>query len=146
MGKIPKAHTPSTQHNYNFLQHEKSEIEKHYDFLHPELVGSTGHKTLHCKGQYNCAGVLYKYIIKYDGIKPLVYIQDPDIPYDIDAHMFKDKHLCLYDNRWNSFKQHIYSDIIPWIHEWCVGYEIYKITHKWELPFTPHNQQKEDAI
>lgn len=145
MQKIPKAHIPPTQYNSNFLLHEKKEIEKHYDFLKAKLVGPQGHKTLQCEGQYNCVGVLYEYKIKYDGKKPIVNIQKPDIPYDIDAHMFKDKHLCLYDNIWDSHKQHIYSDIIPWVHEWCVAYEIYKITHKWELPFTPHNQQKEDA-
>jgi hypothetical protein len=60
----------------------------------------------------------------------------------------KDKALCLYhpesdDFLWEPKKHHIHNTIVPWTLEWFIFYELYSITGKWEHPFHPHLNDKD---
>lgn len=127
---------------------EKSLIERNYTFLNCRIENGI----LYCYGSYQPSefSVKYDYRIKYNGVsKPNVQIRSPKIKYDDNIHMYpNDNSLCLFhssDLIWSS-KSHLFNTIIPWMHEWFVFYEIYKITGKWEHPFVPHiNGEKKDV-
>lgn len=50
-------------------------------------------------------------------------------------HIYQDGSLCLYYNDCNEkefdINHHSYVSIIPWVSEWLLYYEIWKITNKW---------------
>lgn len=122
--------------NYFFLEHEKKLLLRYYNFFqcHYKHIGKK--RTLICNGYYDQLGVRYEYEIRYDGTIPSVYIINPFIPYSFDYHMYQDGKLCLYypnDDKWSRDK-HLYSHIVPWVHEWILYYEIYKLSGKWEHP------------
>lgn len=93
-------------------------------------------KILKCRGviKPTSSSINYAFLIDYNYLgSPKTYITDPNIKYDSKIHLYKDKSLCLYDCRedpWNHTK-HISDTIIPWISEWIVYYEIYKLTGIW---------------
>ena len=132
--------------NRYLLKHEQKGIMANYDFIHCHYKYPNGLRTLVCEGTYDQLGIIYKYEIRYNGFAaPKVHICEPPIPYSIDYHMYSDSSLCLYyprDQRWSS-RLHLYTHTIPWVHEWILYYEIYKISGKWEHPAAPHGVNKE---
>jgi hypothetical protein len=135
--------------NKLILIREKKLIESHYEFLKCIIKQNK----LFCTGKVKPTEYSKEYSIEidYDGINsPKVYVLDPQIEYHDDIHMFpEENHLCLYhpesDNFYWDYKKHnLYDTIIPWTLEWFVFYELYLITGKWEHPFKPHRQTKED--
>ena len=122
--------------NYFFLANERRMLLHYYDFITCHYRYPKGKRTLICNGYYDQLGVRYEYEIQYDGTIPSVYITNPVIPYSFDCHMFSDGKLCLYyspEDPWGHDK-HLYSHIVPWVHEWILYYEIYKLSRKWEHP------------
>ena len=97
-----------------------------------------------CTGQFwpheECDRYEVEIIYKL-GSPPKVFILSPEIRYSPKIHMYSDKSLCLYyprDMPWTN--QMVIADIIiPWIGEWIVFYELYKITGRWEGPEAPHS-------
>jgi len=74
------------------------------------------------------------------GASPRVFVKKPRIPYNEDIHMYQDGHLCLYyprDMFWSS-NTSITEHTIPWINEWIIYYELYKISGVWEGLAAPH--------
>ena len=121
---------------YFFLENERRMLLRNYDFIVCHYKFPNNKRTLICNGKYDQLGVLYEYEIRYDGTIPSVYITNPIIPYSFDCHMFNDGKLCLYyspEDPWGHNK-HLYSHIVPWVHEWILYYEIYKLSGKWEHP------------
>lgn len=122
--------------NYFFLANERRMLLHYYDFITCHYRYPKGKRTLICNGYYDQLGVRYEYEIQYDGTIPSVYITNPVIPYSFDCHMFSDGKLCLYyspEEPWGHDK-HLYSHIVPWVHEWILYYEIYKLSGQWEHP------------
>ncbi len=74
--------------------------------------------------------------------KPKVFIKTPEVKYDIKAHMYKDSSLCLYypvEFKWTN-ETSIVKFLIPWINEWIIYYEIYKLNGGvWIGPEAPHS-------
>lgn len=133
----------------HILIRERSYIRKHYDFLECSI----NHNKLICKGETQPTDLSSKYLfeLKYDGINnPRVYVKNPVIEYNDDIHMFpKDNALCLFHSEsddfiWDPKKHNLYNTIIPWTQEWFIFYELYLITGKWEHPFHPHLNPKEE--
>ncbi|GAK74466.1 hypothetical protein JCM19296_44 [Nonlabens ulvanivorans] len=119
------------------ISREKSFLEKHFPEIEVQLKGDK----LICFGttQPSSQCPLYKFRIEYDGFSPPdVFIVEPEIVYDSKIHLYPSNNsLCLYypkEMPWNRFKHRLYETIIPWTLEWCVFYELYKITGVWEHP------------
>lgn len=71
---------------------------------------------------------------------PKIYLKSPKIPVNYEIHMYAEGNLCLFyppDFKWTESTSAADS-IIPWINEWIVYYEIYKISGVWEGPAAPH--------
>jgi len=102
-----------------------------------------------CTGTLQPEGCTERYKIKIEyvvGFEPKTTITKPDIFPSKHIHMYKDHSLCLHyppDMRWNE-KIKIYEYTIPWISEWIVLYEIYKITGKWEGKESPVHIRESD--
>lgn len=92
--------------------------------------------------------ILIKY--KYKDI-PRVWIKGSRDIEDFNLHKYvgkgHDRRLCLYyplDFKWN-MACNIHETIIPWISEWIICYEYYKLFGKWGAIEAPHssNMKKE---
>lgn len=129
---------------------QKKRIERYYDCFKCKINGRGYDSKLICKGSIQPTDLsrIYELKLLYDGAAPpRVHVIDPVIPYDIDAHMYSDKSLCLYypkDNPWKHTMS-IADTIIPWTAEWLVYYELYQIDGKWHGPFVPHGNQTKKA-
>ena len=74
------------------------------------------------------------------GYSPKVFVKNPKIEYNPKIHMYKDGHLCLFyphDLFWKE-NTSVATYTIPWVNEWIVCYELYKISKVWEGPAAPH--------
>ena len=132
---MAKIKIPSDKYKnaYTSILLEIKRIRQRYPNFHCKIVWN---KKLVCKGEIKSpeTNELYKFLIEYNyfGV-PKSYIISPILQYDPKIHLYKDKSLCLYDWRedpWDNSK-HISNTIIPWIGEWIVYFEIYKLTGKW---------------
>ncbi|MEX2345573.1 MAG: hypothetical protein WD604_08165 [Balneolaceae bacterium] len=123
---------------------QKSLIEKNFECFECRIKGRGMDSSLECFGKIQPTDLSIEYTINltYDGHgAPRVYVIDPELPYDIDAHMYSDKRLCLYypeEDPWAHYKS-IADTVIPWTAEWLVYYELYQIDGKWHGPFVPHD-------
>lgn len=79
-------------------------------------------------------------IIHEPGSAPKVFVKSPLIKYDPNIHMYKSGSLCLYypaDFDWSATTSFAHF-LIPWVNEWILYYEIYKISGVWEGTSAPH--------
>ena len=119
---------------------QKEIIEMNFNWLRC----STNKNVLYCSGKLRPNDLCREYEVEIfykANVPPNVYINHPRIKYHDDIHLYNDKSLCLYyplDMPWG---KHILlaNTIIPWISEWIVLYELWKITGKWEGPEVKHN-------
>lgn len=131
------------------LLREKSLLKHSFPFLDISIHAKA--RKLVATGEFqptNKSGT-YSYKIVYTPPEsPSVYVMDPVIPYHDDIHMYpKDNSLCLYhksDLIWDYKHHHLHQLIVPWTHEWFVFYELYQISGRWEHPFVPHRNGKEE--
>ncbi len=118
---------------YSILLRQQKFIEKYYDNINCHITS----EQLICNGifQPNNFCSEYKVRITYKvGRKPRVIIIDPKIVYNEHIHLYKDGSLCLFypqDLEWNDHKIIIGKTIIPWISEWIIFYEFWKINGIW---------------
>jgi len=136
------------QNSFFFLSHEKKELEAHYNFLKCQIKApNNGKRLLKVIGYYNQTGVNYVYEITYDGyIAPNVKILSPSLAKDT-PHIYNNSTLCLFYPKkqpWSNKTCHIFSHTIPWIHEWILFYEIWKISGVWEHPEVTHRTHQKD--
>lgn len=132
-----KLNLPPVSHLKKYFKERKA-IEENYDFFNCKIT-SNG---LICNGIFKVPDtskyeVEIKYLIPQH---PKVFIVDPKISYNPEIHMYKGGSLCLYypkDNSWN-INCLLYNTIIPWISEWLIFYEIYKIKGEWLGDFKSH--------
>lgn len=126
------------------VNRQKTLIKKGFKCFECKIKGRGLDSSLECIGKIQPTeySAEYKIRLLYDGADvPKVYVVDPELPYDIDAHMYSDKRLCLYYPKEDPWKHHksIADTIIPWTAEWLVYYELYQIDGKWYGPFVPHD-------
>ena len=139
--KIYQRQRHTSQSGYYLLIHEKNALETNYDFLDCKIRKEKGKLLLVVLGFYNQTGLNYSYKVVYDGVtSPKVWILSPNLVMN-PPHVYKDKSLCLYyppEQPWKCGKSSLYSHTIPWVHEWILFYEIWKITGVWEHPEVNH--------
>jgi hypothetical protein len=129
------------RNNYKMLFLQKKLVEKEFICLKC---------TIHSHGLLlTCKGILqplesiepYYIVIKHvPGSTPKVFVKNPKIEYDPNIHMYKSGNLCLYypaDFSWNASTAFAHY-LIPWVNEWIIYYELYKISGVWEGPAAPH--------
>lgn len=122
----------STSRTYPISAYQKHNLERRYNFLKCNIINGTLIITGELQPEL-CD--LYKIRIEFrEGHTPMVFITSPHIVHQPAIHIYKEGCLCLYypgDFKWrNSTKIADYT--IPWIVEWILYYEIWKITGKWE--------------
>ena len=117
---------------------QKQAIEKKFAFLRCRIHDDT----LVCTGNIqpsNCPD--YRVRIEFRaGYSPQVFILNHDIEPESDIHMYSNRSLCLYypgDQRWKD-NTSIAEHTIPWVYEWILYYELYKLTGNWEGDYVPH--------
>lgn len=127
--------------NYQLLYLQKQSIEKHYRCFTCKI---TGHGTmLVCTGSLQPLDWIEAYQIKLTqipGNAPRVYVVNPKVEYNSKIHMYKEGNLCLYYPAEFIWKPNtsVATYMIPWINEWIIYYELYKISGVWEGPESPH--------
>ncbi|WP_312991406.1 hypothetical protein [Chryseobacterium flavum] len=120
---------------FSFLLVQKSLVEKYFEWI--SLSIDSKKRTLEGKGILTIGGRQYKinlsyspfHLFRYDRI----YIQDSSISYNDNIHLYKDLSLCLYHPIIDApllRKVPLYK-IIPWITEWIIFYEQWKIYGVW---------------
>jgi len=127
-----------TVRSYSVAYMQKQEIERKYSFVKCRIENDT----LLCAGLFHLQGCdAYRVKIEYRaGEIPHVYITNKNLLNDVDIHVYREGSLCLFypgDMKWRE-NTSIAENTIPWIFEWILFYEIYKITGKWEAEFEPH--------
>lgn len=117
---------------YAVLNYHKKLLQDHYDFLKCSIEKNR----LTCYGTLRPFGCELDYRIKVEyvaGHEPKTTILKPQIEPDKHIHMYGDHSICLHyppDMKWD-IKTKLYLYTIPWISEWIIFYEIYKVKGKW---------------
>lgn len=128
--------------DYSDLYMQKSRIEKLYNCFSCSVNGLTSYELV-CRGELQPLDAVDVYKIEIrmrPKRKPVVRILSPKIKQSAIIHMYRDGSLCLYypyDMVWKISTQ-IAEYTIPWLIEWILYYEIFKITGKWEGKEAPH--------
>lgn len=131
--------------NYQILYLQKSFIEKQLNCFKCGIVGHG--QSMVCKGCLQPLDYIEPYkieIVQLPGSPPKVFIKSPTIEYNPEIHMYKQGNLCLYypdEFNWKT-NTSIAAYTIPWVNEWIVYYELYKISGVWEGPAAPHGLNK----
>ncbi|PSJ71768.1 hypothetical protein C7N43_37635 [Sphingobacteriales bacterium UPWRP_1] len=122
----------ATRKTFSLSTYQKHTIVSRYSFLKCRIENGT----LICTGELQpeyCDR--YKIRIEFrEGYAPLVFITSPHIEPRSAIHMYKEGCLCLFypgEFKWRNTTK-IAEYTIPWIVEWVLYYEIWKITGKWE--------------
>lgn len=122
----------------NYLQ--KRWVEQTYPGVFQCRVKGT---TLICEGTLqptkHCAA--YRVRIEYTpGHPPQVFLLNPQVRPNKKIHVYRNGALCLFfppDMPWH-YRTSVAAVTVPWIVEWIVAYELWKVTGKWEAPEVIH--------
>lgn len=122
---------------------QKALIEIKYNWLKCH----TSKDFLYCEGKVRPNHFCKEYEVEIfyrSNIPPKIYIKNPFIKYNDEIHMYSDNSLCLYYPPDMPWRKHIMlSDtIVPWISEWIILYELWKISGKWEGAEVRHSSTK----
>ncbi|MEZ4772590.1 MAG: phospholipase D-like domain-containing protein [Bacteroidia bacterium] len=118
--------------SFGLAYYQKLHIEKNFDFLKCRIENDT----LICTGflQPETCDRYKVRILFRAGHFPQVFILSPNIEPRADIHIYKEGSLCLFypgDLKWKDITK-IAEYTIPWIVEWIVYYELWKLTGEWE--------------
>jgi len=126
--------------SFGLACYQKLHIEKNFDFLKCRIENDT----LICTGVLqpeNCNRYKIRILFRA-GFSPQIFILSPNIKPSADIHIYKEGNLCLYypgDLKWK-FTTKIAEYTIPWIVEWIVYYELWKLSGKWEGAEKSHTE------
>jgi hypothetical protein len=118
-----------------FLQVQKSLVEEYFDWIHLRI--HTKSKSIVGRGKLNVDGELYEVILTYSPFNhhryDRVYILGKDIAYNKKIHVYADLSLCLYHPIIDKpiFQFIPLFQIIPWITEWIIFYNLWKKYGVW---------------
>jgi hypothetical protein len=135
----------NNSHKYRKIVLEKELVRKVFPFFKTEIRGVK----LICRGwiQTSDKSKQYRIEIEYEPWNsPVTHIIEPAIEPNINAHMYPDGALCLFDWREQHWQNHwhLHETIVPWIAEWLVFYELYSLTGIWHGNSAIHAEIKEE--
>lgn len=133
---IPKSRLDPWKH----LAFQKFQMAKHF----PCFTCSIQNRVLICTGEITPSEECDTYRIQIKlpaGMIPHVRILNPEIAPSTRIHMYTSGDLCLYKPNEQPWKvsDYIHKKIVPWIAEWLVYYELFKITGQWLGPEATHD-------
>lgn len=123
------------QKNYVAAHIQKDHLDKHFPWLKTvitdgKLLGKGKIKPNGCKKEYE---ILVEYDINRQGRKERVYVlNDSQIKFGKTPHLYPGNSLCLYYPK--DLSPHLdlnFVDVMPWISEWLVMYELWKKYGVW---------------
>lgn len=118
-----------------FLSVEKALVESHFDWI--DLHLDTHSKSLVGRGKLKADKKEYKILLSYSPFYhqryDRIYIDDTSIKFNNDIHLYRDGSLCLYHPVIDNYAHPVMPlvKMIPWISEWIVFYELWKIYGIW---------------
>lgn len=123
------------KHWYVFLTIQKYLVEKHFTWLNLQI--NSAEKSIIGKGILNIESKKYTVLLSYSPFHKYrydrIYIDDEKIKYHADNHLYADNSLCLYHPLIDQARlQKIpFFEMIPWITEWVINYELWKKYGVW---------------
>ncbi|MEC4094168.1 hypothetical protein [Myroides odoratimimus] len=120
---------------YSIMVIQKYLVERSFDWL--ELYIDVKNKKLFGKGVLLVNERKYDIVLTYSVFDQIrydkIYINDKKIDFDRNIHLYRDLSLCLYHPILDqSYCNKIsLKQLIPWISEWIVFYELWKIYGIW---------------
>lgn len=120
---------------YSFLSLEKYLVEMNFSWL--DLSIDNEKMSLLGKGALILDGNKYFISLSYSPYYPFrfdrIYINNSNIKYDNNVHLYRDMSLCLYHPNLDKspFKTIPLFKMIPWITEWITFYELWKKYGLW---------------
>jgi hypothetical protein len=121
--------------NYVAAYIQKEYLERNFPWLktvitNGKLLGKGKIKPNGCKKEYE---ILVEYDINREGRKERVYVlNDSQIKFNKTPHLYPGNSLCLYYPK--DLPPHLdlnFVDVIPWISEWLIMYELWKKYGVW---------------
>ena len=135
---LPKVSERKKNH-YSLLSYQKYHLKKQFNTLKTNIVDGV----LVTKGTLRPTEDCDEYKIRIEylpGIQPRVYIKSHDLENIADIHLYKEGFLCLFDpseTKWKDTNK-LSEYTVPWVVEWIMYYEIWKLTGKWEGKESKH--------
>lgn len=134
-GSIRLRRLPSHKGKYRSIQHATN---LNSDSRTIKRASYRNNEIFKWEGNFQPTDVSNVYQIRIELTKryyhPIITIIKPTIPaneFDEIPHVYKDtQSLCLFYNEWDRYNDQI-VDILPWIDEWLLNYELWKITGTW---------------
>jgi len=123
------------KHWLSLLLIEKILIEKYFPWLN--LIINYKSKSLVGKGTLIINNKRFNIVVSYSpynvGRYDRIYIQDSNIKFNNNIHLYADKSLCLYHPIFDKplFGYIPFIKMIPWITEWIVFYQQWKKYGVW---------------
>lgn len=120
-------------HWFIFLSIQKYLVEQHFSWLNLKIMD----KTLYGNGTLEVNGVNYYIEFNYSPFNEFrydrIFIKDKSIPYNDKIHLYRDMSLCLYHPVIDKPILQIIPlyKMIPWITEWIIFYNQWKIYGVW---------------
>lgn len=116
-----------------FLTIQKYLVEQNFSWINLKIID----KTLYGSGTLEVNGANYHIEIYYSPFNEFrydrIYIKDKTIRYNDNIHLYRDLSLCLYHPVIDKPKLQMIPlyKMIPWITEWIVFYNQWKIYGVW---------------
>lgn len=142
--KRKKYHKNRALSGFKLLYRQLNELRKSFPCYKCSIRRFVSELVCNATIQPNELCSVYKIQIRqWPGRAPRVSILEPKIEPKYEIHMYSNGTLCLYypkEFKWQKGTS-IAKYTIPWINEWIVYYEIYKISGKWEGQEAPHGNK-----
>jgi len=129
------AHINNRKHWFTFLQVQKYLVEKNFDWIKLNICSKS--KAIKGRGKIDIKGKKYELLISYSPFSNYrydrIFINDRSIQYEPNNHLYWDNSLCLYHPLIDKpyFQIMPLYRMIPWISEWIIWYEQWKIYGVW---------------
>lgn len=118
-----------------FLNINKYQVENNFNWMKLKILHKD--KSLYGFGSLEINGKKYSIELYYSPFNTnrfeRIYIKDESIIYDDKIHLYSDMSLCLYHPVLDKpkFRMIPLYEIIPWITEWIVFYNLWKVYGIW---------------
>lgn len=135
--ELEHSRNPSTINTKNYIAAhiQKQLVDQNFPWLKTvvkdgELLGKGKIKPKGCKKEYK---ILFGYDINRIGRKERIFIlNDSQIKFGLTPHLYNDGSLCLYfPEDFPIYMDLNFVDLVPWISEWLVMYELWKKYGVW---------------
>lgn len=121
------------KYHHSLICYQKYHIDRTYKCLKTRIKNGI----LICTGEIQPIPESEVYHIKIEfipGLQPRVYIKSPEIANSNQIHVYREGFLCLFDpseTHWRETNK-LAEYTVPWVVEWILYYELWKLSGRWE--------------